>query len=104
MQNDLKDTVCELSDISADISESESDLSSDIWDFCESTRIQDVEQEGFKMVIQLSHEIDDLKETLAGNNDELVQCKVNRNRNLGNRFINFENLLRKCTKIILIKK
>ncbi len=83
MQNDLKDTVCELSDISADISESESDLSSDIWDFCESTRIQDasghadVEQEGFKMVIQLSHEIDDLKETLAGNNDELVQCKVN---------------------------
>ena len=76
-RNDLKDTVCEISDISADISESESDLSTEIWDFCESTRIQDVEQEGFKMVIQLSQEIDDLKETLSENNEELVQCKVN---------------------------
>jgi hypothetical protein len=52
-----------------EISASESDLSSGIWDFCESTRLDEkdsfVENEGFKMVFELSQEIDQLKEELA---------------------------------------
>jgi len=77
MHNELKEKAWEMADENCDIAENESDLSTEIYDFCESTRIQDVEQEGFKMVFQLSQEIDGLKENLSHSEEQLLQYKVN---------------------------
>lgn len=73
----MKETAWEMAGEQVGIAENESDFTTEIWDLCESTRIQDVEQEGFKMVFQLSQEIDELKENLSSSDEELIHYKVN---------------------------
>ena len=51
------------------------DLSAEIWDICEE-RKEEVENEGFKMVFELSKEIDSLKENIQEHNYEITTCKV----------------------------
>ena len=71
----LAETACEMAGTRAGIAESECDLSTEIWDLCEE-RKEEVENEGFKMVFELSKEIDALKENLQENNHEIINYKV----------------------------
>ena len=70
-RSSLADLTISVAESELEISESESDLSMEIWDFCESSKPNHVENESFKMVFELSQEVDELKENLAENSAEL---------------------------------
>ena len=70
-RSSLADLTISVAESELEISESESDLSTEIWDFCEQSKPNHVENESFKMVFELSQEVDELKENLAENSAQL---------------------------------
>ena len=70
-RSSLADLTISVAESELEISESESDLSMEVWDFCEKSKPNHVENESFKMVFELSQEVDELKENLAENSAQL---------------------------------
>ena len=70
-RSSLADLTISVAESELEISESESDLSMEVWDFCEKLKPNHVENESFKMVFELSQEVDELKENLAENSAQL---------------------------------
>ncbi|CAG5090115.1 Oidioi.mRNA.OKI2018_I69.PAR.g12467.t1.cds [Oikopleura dioica] len=68
LNSSASEIIMETSQVESHFEES---LSEDIWEFCESTRVEGVENEGFKMVFALSQEVDELKDELVVNEEKL---------------------------------
>lgn len=68
LNSSASEIIMETSQVESHFEES---LSEDIWEFCESTRVEEVENEGFKMVFALSQEVDELKDELVVNEEKL---------------------------------
>lgn len=72
LNSSASEIIMETSQVESHFEES---LSEDIWEFCESTRVEEVENEGFKMVFALSQEVDELKDELISNEDKLSEFR-----------------------------